>query len=192
VTSLTDAINAKRVLKSLWQSSASAYPVSVYAALVARQMDHQSLCELPQVFQELDLDGNGELELSEVKTAFKTMFGSDSKELLDVERTFELLDLDGSGSINYTEFIAAGLGERVKTEESLKAAFKAFDIDDNNNRITRNEFEQVVATINVSEKNFAAEKVFSEFDIDGDGTLDFEEWKAWVNTLVIGGTNGGA
>jgi calcium-dependent protein kinase len=177
----------RRVLESLRQASGTAHQASVYAALVARQLDHQSLQELPQIFQQLDLDGDGELELSEIKTAFETMFGRNSRELHDIERTFELLDLDGSGSINYTEFIAAGLGDRVKSEESLKAAFKAFDIDDNDNRITRNEFEQVVATLNVSEKDFKAEKVFSEFDADGDGTLDFEEWRAWVNTLVVRG-----
>mmetsp|Transcript_136372 Transcript_136372/g.340040 ORF Transcript_136372/g.340040 Transcript_136372/m.340040 type:complete len:598 (-) Transcript_136372:130-1923(-) len=187
-----DAVNAKRVLKSLWQSSVEGYPLSVYASLVARQMDHQSLHELPQVFQDLDLDGDGELDLSEIKSAFETTFGSNSKELRDIEQTFKLLDLDGSGSINYTEFIAAGLGDRMRTEESLKAAFKAFDIDDNDNRITRNEFEHVVTTLHVSEKTFAAEKVFSEFDTDGDGTLDFDEWKAWISTLGISGARGGA
>jgi len=179
-----DALNAKRVLDKLRRASTAAYPASVYAALVARQMDHQSLRELPAVFRQFDSDGNGELKLSEFKAAVEAAFGKNSKELIDVEKVFNFLDLDGSKTISYTEFIAAGLGESVKTEESLKIAFKAFDVTEDN-QITRSEFEQVVSKFELCEKSFAVEGVFSEFDVDDNGVLDFEEWKAWANSRLI-------
>lgn len=34
----------------------------------------------------------------------------------DVEQVFARLDLDGSGVIDYTEFCAAGIGERISLE----------------------------------------------------------------------------
>jgi len=179
-----DALKARRVLDNLDQASKAAYPASVYAALVARQMDHQSLRELPAVFQEFDLDGNGELKLSEFKAVCETVYGRDSAKMLDIEKMFDFLDLDGSKNISYTEFIAAGLGESVRTEESLKIAFKAFDVCDDN-QITRSEFEQVVAKFQLCEQSFAAEGIFSEFDVDENGALDFEEWKAWANSRLM-------
>mmetsp|Transcript_85998 Transcript_85998/g.223535 ORF Transcript_85998/g.223535 Transcript_85998/m.223535 type:complete len:557 (+) Transcript_85998:79-1749(+) len=183
-----EGLNAKKVLRNLRQSSLATFPVAAFAAFVARQLDHQSLRGLPRLFRQLDLNGDGELDLSEFKSAFQKIFGRNSKELIDIERSFELLDLSGSGTINYTEFIAAALGDRVQTEESLKAAFKAFDVQDNRNHITKTDFEQVVASLNLDEE---ADRVFSEFDVDGDGALDYEEWKAWVRMHIIKGCNGG-
>jgi len=180
-----DVVKAAPVLRSLWQSSHAARPLSVYSALVARQLDHHGLDELPQVFQQLDADRDGTLSFSEFKSAFELVFGCSSDKLLDVKRTFDLLDLDGSGSIDYTEFIAAGLGERVKSEKSLKAAFKAFDAQDDDNQITRSEFEEMVAKLPICPEEFAVERVFSEFDTDKDGSLDFEEWKEWIHTCVV-------
>lgn len=180
--------STRRVLSNVHNARRATFPASVYAALVARQLDHQGLKELPQVFLDLDLDGNGLLELSEVRRGFESVFGKDCKEIVDIDRTFGLLDLDGSGTIDYTEFCAAGLGERLRSEEhALKAAFKAFDIHDDNGRITREEFEEVMANAHVSEVHVAADKVFSEFDRDGDGSLNFEEWSAWIGELFLEG-----
>ena len=39
---------------------------------------------------------------------------------------FERLDLDGDGTIDYTEFCAAGIGERMSTEEDVLRAAKRF------------------------------------------------------------------
>uniref|UniRef100_A0A7S2HWE0 EF-hand domain-containing protein n=1 Tax=Zooxanthella nutricula TaxID=1333877 RepID=A0A7S2HWE0_9DINO len=175
----------RTVLSDLHRAGGLAFPVSVYAALVVRQLDHQSLRGLPKVFLDLDVNGSGELEFDEVRTAFERIFGAGSQEVADIERTFRLLDLDGSGTLDYTEFCAAALCDRIAHEDlAMKAAFKAFDIHDDNGRITRTEFEEVLSNANVSLAQVAADRVFSEFDADGDGTLDFEEWKAWVAHLV--------
>ena len=60
-----------------------------------------------------------------------------------MEQVFQRLDLDGSGCIDYTEFCAAGIGERVSLEEDvLWAAFKAFDVQEDDGRITKEEIMQ--------------------------------------------------
>ncbi|CAL1144928.1 unnamed protein product [Cladocopium goreaui] len=92
------------------------------------------------------------------------------------------LDLDGSGVIDYTEFCAAGIGERVSLEEDvLWAAFKAFDVQDDDGRITKDEITQVLRSVDVNKLWTAevcqdvAEEIFANFDQNGDGSLDFED-----------------
>lgn len=177
-----DPVMSAQVLTNLRQFSNTCHFFSLCVASVARQLDHKSLRDVHKVFCQLDTNGDGVLSLSEVKIGFEKIFGKDSDQFRDVERMFERLDLDGSGTIDYTEFCAAGIGERMSTEESvLRAAFKAFDIQDDG-RITRNEIVQVLSSADVNKTwtpevcEAVTQELMSEFDVNGDGSLDFEEW----------------
>merc|ERR1712187_375076 len=60
----------------------------------------------------------------------KSMFGEDSAEYKDIEKTFDNLDLDGSNGVDYTEFCAAGMGQKLSSQDDVMyAAFKTFDVD---------------------------------------------------------------
>ena len=60
------------------------------------------------VFQSFDKDGNGEIDHSELKTAFQEMgkYFSDA----EIQRMIELMDTDKSGTVSYEEFIAKCFG----------------------------------------------------------------------------------
>mmetsp|Transcript_2590 Transcript_2590/g.7306 ORF Transcript_2590/g.7306 Transcript_2590/m.7306 type:complete len:617 (-) Transcript_2590:127-1977(-) len=181
--STMDAAITQTVLSNMKQFSNTSQFFSLCVASVARQLDHRSLRDVHKVFCEMDTNGDGVLELNEVKNGFEKIFGKDSKESREVEEMFKRLDLDGSGTIDYTEFCAAGIGERMSTEENvLWAAFKTFDIHDDDGKISKDEIKQVLMSADVN-KVWAPEvcenickEIFSRFDGDGDETLDFQEW----------------
>lgn len=174
---------SSQVLMNLRQFSRTSQFFSICVASVARQLDHRSLRDVHKVFSEMDTNGDGVLELHEVREGFQKFFGKESAQVKDVEQVFARLDLDGSGVIDYTEFCAAGIGERVSLEEDvLWAAFKAFDVQDDDGRITKDEITQVLRSVDVNKLWTAevcqdvAEEIFANFDQNGDGSLDFEEF----------------
>jgi len=185
-----DGCVAKQVLSNMRNFSHSNPVFSICAASVAKQLDYRSLQDLQNVFSDMDTNGDGVLELREVRTGFEKIFGGSSEVLKDIEEMFKRLDLDGSGRIDYTEFCAAGLGVGGPTsdlndgisEEALRAAFKAFDVNDDNGRISREEIMRVLASVDVGQVwskevcEAVAEEIFEKFDADKDGSLDFDEW----------------
>merc|ERR1712190_538501 len=110
---------SRQVLSNMKQFSNTSQFFSLCVASVARQLDHRSLRDVHRVFCEMDANGDGVLELHEVKAGFEKIFGKGSEQLAGVDELFAKLDLDGSGKIDYTEFCAAGIGERLSTEESV-------------------------------------------------------------------------
>merc|ERR1719436_180923 len=140
----------EEVLSNLRQFSNTSHFFTVCVASVARQLDHRSLRDVHRVFCEMDTNGDGVLELHEVKAGFQKIFGANSEQTKEVEEMFRRLDLDGNGTIDYTEFCAAGIGERLSTEEHvLWAAFKAFDVNDDDGTISKDEIMKVLSGADV-------------------------------------------
>mmetsp|Transcript_12177 Transcript_12177/g.34528 ORF Transcript_12177/g.34528 Transcript_12177/m.34528 type:complete len:569 (+) Transcript_12177:71-1777(+) len=181
----TDPAVARQVLSNLRQFSQASQLFFLGASSIARQLDHRRLRDVHRVFCEMDKNGDGVLELKEMREAFEQTFGSETEELRDLESVFCRLDADGSGCIDYTEFCAAGIWKRMSIEEDvLRAAFKAFD-HLNDGQISKQEIEQLLSSADVRQMwskevcDEAAEEVMQAYDANGDGSLDFDEW-VWL------------
>lgn len=181
-------------LQTLKQFQGLSFFRSICIAAVARQLDYKQLEDIHRCFAELDKDGNGVLTVEEVKEAFAGQL-SDSEYFSGafqkeddkfIEEIFHSVDLDGSGTIDYTEFCTVALACRSDfQEEALWAAFRSFD-KDGGGSISVKEMIEVVQSADI-QNTFSpevckevCEEIIGRFDIDKNGSIDFEEFKTMM------------
>jgi len=176
-----------RILANLQRFSGASRFFSLVVASATRQLDFRRLEDLRRAFNAMDTNGDGVLELHEVRASFEQAFGRDSEEFRGVDEMFARLDLDHSGTVEYTEFCAAGLGELSPEGTPACAAFKAFDVvKESDGRITKEDLAHVLASasagggadtpVDIVCWERTAERMIRRFDSTGDGCLDFGEW----------------
>ena len=123
---------------------------------------------MAKVFKKFDVDGDGFLELGELKRAFRALgLKKRSGEELEIdEKTFKSFDTNGDGKVSLEEF-EANLHEktRAKIEEKLNGDWK-FDAE-----------LWKASTERHAQTNFA--KIFKLFDADSDGFLDMRGKRAF-------------
>merc|ERR1712196_571173 len=100
----------------------------------------------------------------------------DHVQLSDVD--LKSIDVDNSGTVDYTEFIAAVLDRQAHLREDLCwSAFRVFDRD-GNGRISRQEVAHVCS---IADNTARMEELLKEADLNGDGEIDFEEFKSMLS-----------
>ena len=148
---------------------------------MATQCSSEEIAELVNLFVRLDTNRDGTLSLNEIQAALN----SSDISRPDLENMIRCIDHDGSGNIDLTEFIAATMTRRLyMSHEKLWNAFKRFDIN-HTGRITANELKEVLDQENlVKDPNYWVEMI-REVDIDGDGTIDFEEFVKMMEKVSV-------
>lgn len=98
---------------------------------------------------------------------------------------FGSVETDGSNEIEYTEWLVAALaGEHLWSDEAIHAAFRVFDVD-NSGKISSEELARITLQ---SASEMAS--LMPRFDLDGDGELSFDEFRALVlgtPASIVGG-----
>jgi calcium-dependent protein kinase len=149
---------------------------------VARQLDHNHLKDIHQVFRAMDKDGNGVLSMEEIANGLAEMSGN-SMDHKQIKELSQKLDIDGSNSIDYTEFCAAGLDQNTSFKQDvIWAAFKTFDID-NTGYISVDNLRQILDSADVKDTWSSdvcaqvGQEIVEQFDKDKDGKINFEDWR---------------
>uniref|UniRef100_H2ZCF7 EF-hand domain-containing protein n=1 Tax=Ciona savignyi TaxID=51511 RepID=H2ZCF7_CIOSA len=122
-----------------------------------------------QIFEKLDVDKDGRVDVRELKEAYTNMG------LLQVpgqaEKFVSASDSNKDGELDVAEFVRY-LHEH---EMKLKLMFKRLD-SDKDGRLTSNEIEEALRSVGFDVSKEEAKQITRRIDKDGTSTIDINEW----------------
>ena len=144
-------------------------------------MNDDELKLLKKLFFELDVKGVGVITREELFKGMDECFGNKiTRE--EVDQIFSNIDYDNNGTISFDEFVKAAIDKKkLLTEEKLKAAFSLFDRNGDGD-IEAKELKEVIGDDNNNDNNVWLQMI-KEVDLDGNGVIDFEEFKDMMQKL---------
>ncbi|KAK4373373.1 hypothetical protein RND71_008757 [Anisodus tanguticus] len=132
--------------------------------------------ELKQVFKKFDVNGDGKICSSELGSIMASLGNAATEE--ELVSMIREVDSDGDGFIDLQEFIELNTKDIDSDEvlENLKDAFSVFDMDKNRS-ISAEELQTVLRSLGEDCSLAECRKMISGVDCDGDGMINFEEFK---------------
>lgn len=135
--------------------------------------------ELKEVFKKFDVNGDGKVSASELGAILRSLGYTAAPD--ELESMIKEVDGDGDGCINLDEFIDLNTKDIDSNEamESLKEAFLVFDLD-KNGFISAEELQNVLKSLGDECSIAECRKMISGVDADGDGTINFDEFRVMM------------
>ena len=160
----------------------SQFSTAVVTFITNYLMNDDELKSLKKLFFELDEKGKGVITKEDLFRGMDECFDHKiTKE--EVEQIFSNIDYDNNGTISFDEFLKAAIDKKkLLTEEKLKAAFALFDMNGDGD-IEAKELQEVMGENNDIQGDIWA-KMIAEVDLDGNGVIDFEEFKDMMKKLI--------
>ncbi|KAI3974947.1 hypothetical protein MKX01_005058 [Papaver californicum] len=140
-------------------------------------MKHKDAIE--RVFVYLDEDGDGMISFLELQRYVAAVRG----EVVEVDEVVKLLDTDGDGCLGLDDFVKLMDGSSEEEEEKmiieLKEAFEMF-LMDRYECITPKSLRKMLNQLGESKSIGECGVMISQFDLNGDGELNFDEFKVMM------------
>lgn len=136
--------------------------------------------DVKDVFEAIDENNNGSIDVSELAKGLRGLglnpTNAEVKELLSEfdEDQNNVLSLE-----EFTRLFVKSLTTFTNTEEILREQFKKLDID-GNGKVDVQELRKVLLQGDEKLDDDEAEKIIEEFDTNGDGMIDIEEFISGV------------
>ena len=109
-------------------------------------------------------------------------FKPSAEELCDMIRN---VDTNANGAIDFNEFIAMMVKRGPNTEDDVAHAFKVFDRD-GDGLITADELRLTMNNLGEPLTEAEVKAMIAEADLDGDGKINFSEFKNLMLTKMKG------
>lgn len=162
----------RALIDSLLQYNARNKFKRAAVSMVADNLTAKDVQALRAAFMKMDADNSGTLTRGEMVAALKEL-GVADKDPDVYRKMIEAMDADGDGRISWEEFLHASLeAQMVKHQQQVWDAFCAMD-KDGSGTITVDELR--ACPLMKDEPPEMIEKYIAEYDIDKDGTINYEE-----------------
>ncbi|KAI3743895.1 hypothetical protein L1987_56962 [Smallanthus sonchifolius] len=159
--------------------------LDIISSFIAMDVSNQ----LKQVFNFFDIDGDGKISQTELSNVLLTFGQQKSTATIEAQGILKEVDFNGDGFIDLDEFMSimdsskpvfAGSKED-NGDDDLKNAFLVFD-SDKNGLISAKELQRVLISLGCSNSKLGkCRKMIKGVDKDGDGFVDFEEFKSMMS-----------
>ncbi|WCJ25245.1 Calcium-binding EF-hand family protein [Euphorbia peplus] len=147
-----------------------------------------SMDEIRQIFTRFDKNGDGKISSSEVIDSLGELGTRISIE--EVQCMMHEFDKDGDGYIDLDEFVEfiqgfeGGSDTKTGGNKELKDAFDLYDID-KNGLISATELHKVMKMLGLKSTINDCMKMIRKVDQDGDGNVNFEEFKKMMSNGLV-------
>ncbi|KAG8373795.1 hypothetical protein BUALT_Bualt11G0062300 [Buddleja alternifolia] len=137
--------------------------------------------EIKKVFEKFDANGDGKISVTELAAVVEGL-GPAATSAEEMDCLMSELDADGDGFIDLNEFKTfhcGGVGDR-----ELKEAFGLYD-KDKNGKISASELHAVLRSLGEKCSIKDCRKMIGSVDVDGDGCVNFEEFKKMMGRAPV-------
>ncbi|CAA3005465.1 calcium-binding CML19 [Olea europaea subsp. europaea] len=147
-------------------------------------MDKQQQYE--HVFDHFDANGDGKisaLELQQCVNVVGSIGRGGELSLADAEVAVFLIDSDGDGLLCFEDFVKLvefGVGEEEKTND-LKETFRLYEME-GSGCITPKSLKRMLSRLGEIRTIEECSFMINHFDLNGDGVLNFDEFKVMMSS----------
>jgi len=142
-------------------------------------LQEQQYTELEEQFKKIDIDGNGVIEVSELRQHVRSLNPDTDLETCDeaIRDILSACDRNNNSTIDISEFVAAVVFQLEMKDERLM--LKAFDKMDMNGdaRVTKAELFKVLRCVSASLTPREVAEFLTEHDKDNDQKMDYDDFK---------------
>ncbi|GKY94878.1 hypothetical protein MPSEU_000452700 [Mayamaea pseudoterrestris] len=147
---------------------------------LTREFTETEIDEFKDAFAMFDVDGGGTIESHELREVITQLAGEKPTDE-EIQEMIDLVDANGDGMIDFDEFVTLmrlRMGDSGEDAElKLKEVFDVFDAD-GSGAIDRDEMRALMKKLAQSLTEEEISAIMEEVDIDKDGEISYDEFKA--------------
>lgn len=129
-----------------------------------------------------DIDGDGTITLVELKEVMKSLGQNPTEK--ELKQMIKSVDDNGDNEIDFEEFLILMSSKKTTNDDpdkELKDAFAVFDADSSGS-ISRSELKKLMKNLGQTLSDPELDAMMDEVDTDGNGEIDFLEFKSMMSS----------